>query len=183
MEAIEENIIQKFSAGQEKAFRVLYEKYAPGLRFFAAQYIEERAAIDDVVQDAFVKLWEKRGDFPNEQTVKVFLYTFIKNASLNLLRHHSVKERYAQVVSLENNQEFFLDRILEAELFELLLHVFDELTPACREVYHLSLEGKSHDEIAKTLNITVNTVKKHKNNANRYMRERLKNMLMFLLSV
>ncbi len=183
LKAIEENIIQKFSAGQEKAFRVLYERYAPGLRFFAAQYMKERAAIDDVVQDAFVKLWEKRGDFPNERTVKVFLYTFIKNASLNLFRHHNVKERYAQVVSLENNQEFFLDRILEAELFELLLHVFDELTPACREVYHLSLEGKSHDEIAKTLNITVNTVKKHKNNANRYMRERLKNMLMFLLSV
>lgn len=183
MKVIQEDIIQKFSAGEEKAFRLLYEKYAPGLRFFAARYLNQVAAIDDVVQDAFVRLWEKKKDFSNEKTLKVFLYTFIKNTALNLLRHHSVKERYAEAVSLEDNREFFLDHILEAELFELLLNVFDELPPACREVYRMSLEGKNHDEIARELNITINTVKKHKNNANHYMRERLKNILMLLLSI
>ncbi len=162
---------------------MLYEKYAPGLRFFAAHYLDNAGAIDDVVQDAFVRLWEKKSDFMNERALKVFLYTFIKNASLNILRHHSVRERYAESVLLEDNQESFLDHILEAELFELLLNVFDELPPACREVYRLSLEGKSHEEIAKALHITINTVKKHKNNANHYMRERLKNILMLLLSL
>jgi len=44
----------------------------------------------------------------------------------------------------------------------------------------MSLDGKSHEEIAQALNISVNTVKKHKNNANHYMRERLKNVLSLL---
>ena len=65
--------------------------------------------------------------------------------------------------------------------FQFLLGVFNELPPACREVYRLSLEGKKHEEIAEILQITVNTVKKHKNNANHYMRERLKHILSLLV--
>ena len=82
MGSINEHIIRDFSVGQEKAFRILYEKYAPALRYFAAKYV---------------------------------------------------------------------------------------------------LEGKKHEEIAEILQITVNTVKKHKNNANHYMRERLKHILSLLV--
>ena len=51
---INEHIIRDFSVGQEKAFRILYEKYAPALRYFAAKYVEEGEVIDDIVQDVFV---------------------------------------------------------------------------------------------------------------------------------
>ncbi|MDY5012471.1 MAG: sigma factor-like helix-turn-helix DNA-binding protein [Butyricimonas virosa] len=47
-------------------------------------------------------------------------------------------------------------------------------------MYLLSLQGKSHEEISLQMNITINTVKKHKNNANHYMRERLKYLLSIL---
>ncbi|WP_455968255.1 RNA polymerase sigma factor [Butyricimonas virosa] len=60
---------------------------------------------------------------------------------------------------------------------------FNELSPSCREVYQLSLHGKSHEEISQLLDISVNTVKKHKNNANHYMRARLKHVLSFLLYI
>ena len=80
-----------------------------------------------------------------------------------------------------DDSESFLDQILESEIFQALLSVFDELSPACKEVYQMSLDGNSHEEIARKLNISVNTVKKHKNNANHYMKERLKNVLSILL--
>lgn len=177
---IGEDIIVRFAAGQESAFRTLYEKYVPALRYFAAKYMEDDAVIDDVVQDVFVCLWEKRADFSTENSLKSFLYTSVKNSCLNMIRHRGVKDRYVEVSLREEQQEFFLEHILEAEMFELLLSVFNELPPACREVYRLSLEGKTHEEIAGQLQITVNTVKKHKNNANHYMRERLKHVLSFL---
>lgn len=177
----EHNIILDFSAGQERAFRILYEKYVPALRYFAAKYIGEEEMIDDVVQDVFVCLWEKRADFKTEETIKAFLYKSVKNSCLNTIRHQGVKDRYAEVALRDEEQVSFWDHILEAELFELLLGVFNELPPACREVYRLSLEGKKHEEIAEILQITVNTVKKHKNNANRYMRERLKHILSLLI--
>jgi RNA polymerase sigma-70 factor (family 1) len=177
--SINEHIIRDFSVGQEKAFRILYEKYAPALRYFAAKYVEE--VIDDIVQDVFVCLWEKRVDFKTEETIKAFLYKAVKNSCLNTIRHQGVKDRYAEVALHEEELESFWDHILETELFELLLGVFNELPPACREVYRLSLEGKKHEEIAEILQITVNTVKKHKNNANHYMRERLKHILSLLV--
>lgn len=178
-----EHIIREFAGGQEKAFRFIYEKHTPALRYFAAKYVDDDAVIDDIVQDVFVSLWEKRTDFESENALKSFLYTSVRNNCLNMIRHQGVKNRYAEVVYREEPKESFLDHILEAEIFELLSEVFNELPPACREVYRLSLEGKKHEEIAEELKITVNTVKKHKNNANHYMRERLKYILMFLMSV
>lgn len=82
-------------------------------------------------------------------------------------------------------QGSFLDEMLEAEIFGELTEAFNALSPACREVYRLSLAGRRHEEIADLLNISINTIKKHKNNANHFMRKRLKHMLAieFLLAI
>ncbi len=176
------NIIRDFSKGKEYAFRYIYDKYAPSLRHFAYKYLEDGISIDDVVQDAFVKLWEQRNIFNIENTLKSFLYKTVKNQCLNIIRHSVVKQKHSQRVLDEDTQEFFLDNILETEVFHLLLTVFEELSPSCKEVYRMSLNGFKHEEIAEELNISVNTVKKHKNNANNYMRERLKNILSLLMS-
>ena len=181
MDGHEEDLIGRFARGEERAFRVLYERHVVGLRYFAAKYLTDDADIEDVLQDVFVELWEKRADFREEEAVKAWLYQAVRNDCLNLKRHRQVRTKYAERVAEEGEpSESFLDRMLEAEVFEALREVFDTLPPACKEVYRLSLEGKSHEEIAARLHITVNTVKKHKNNANHYMRERLKRVLSLL---
>ena len=101
---------------------------------------------------------------------------------MDAIRRRRVIDRYNDyAIREEEDQEFFLENILESEVFLLVQSVFDELSPACREVYQLSLNGKSHEEIAQLMNISINTVKKHKNNANHYMRERLQHILSFLV--
>lgn len=178
----EVNIVLEFSRGGEKAFRMLYDRYVVALRYFAAKYVDDEAVIEDVVQDAFVALWEKRTEFRVENAVKSYLYKAVRNDCLNLIRHRQVENKYAEEMIVEDNQsEFFLDRVLESEIFQVLLSVFDELSPACKEVYQMSLDGMSHEKIAEKLGISINTVKKHKNNANHYMKERLKNVLSLLL--
>ncbi len=177
------NVIREFSLGKETAFRLLYEKYAGVSRYFAFKYVKEEDVVADVVQDVFVAMWEKRRDFETEESLKSFLYTAIRNRCLNIVRHRKVMNRYAEAVIREEEHDSFWDYVLEAELFELLTAVFNELPPACREVYRLSLNGKKYEEIAELLHISINTVKKHKANANRYMRERLKNILMLLLLI
>ena len=54
--------------------------------------------IDDVVQDAFVDLWEKRADFRGEYAVKAYLYKAVRNDCLNLMRHQQVEDKYARRV-------------------------------------------------------------------------------------
>ena len=166
----------------KKAFRYLYDKYTATLRYFASRYLEDDAVIEDVVQDAFLNLWEKRGTFQAENAVKAYLYKVVRCLSVDAIRRRRVIDRYNDyAIREEEDQEFFLENILESEVFLLVQSVFDELSPACREVYQLSLNGKSHEEIAQLMNISINTVKKHKNNANHYMRERLQHILSFLV--
>lgn len=176
-----EELASKIAFGEEGAFKAIYKSQAPALKFFAFNYLENEDAIDDILQDTFVALWNNRESFDNERAIKAFLYKAVKNASLNYIRHSSVKDKYAKAVLEEDNSESFLDKILEAETFRLLLSLFEELPPACREVYRKSLNGMSHSQIAQELGISVNTVKRHKNKANHFLKERLKNILSLIL--
>lgn len=168
----------------EQAFRYLYEKYVAPLRYFAAKYIDDDPLVEDVVQSAFLGLWEKKDDFVAENAVKAYLYKMVRSLSIDTLRHQNVVRKHSEQVCLEvNDEEYFLENIIETEVFQMVKTVFEELSPAVRQVYQLSLQGKSHEEVGRQLNISVNTVKKHKNNANHYMRERLKHLLFLWLSL
>lgn len=81
----------------------------------------------------------------------------------------------------EEIEEDFVSRVIEAEVFSMINEVFEELPESCKKVYRLSLEGKSHQEIADELHIAINTIKRHKNNANHYIRERLEKLLILMI--
>ena len=183
---MEESLVMNLlNQDNDKVFRYLYDKYTATLRYFAAKYIDDDATIEDIIQDAFLNLWEKRHEFDNENAIKAYLYKIVRSFSVDIIRRKNIAHRYAEKIILQGDEEheFFLENIIESEVFQMIQTVFSELSPACREVYELSLRGKSHEEISQQLNISINTVKKHKNNANHYMRERLKHVLSVLLWV
>lgn len=174
----EERIVVDFASGGEDAFREIYETNAPLLRFFTYKYIDDPDEVDDIVQDAFVALWKKRASFSTLRAVKAYLYQSVRTTSIDILRHRKVHDKYERRQSLHterSEKETFLDNIMETEILRMVAEAFDELTPACKEVYELSLRGLDQYQIAEALDISVNTVKKHKNNAHHYMRRRLKN--------
>lgn len=174
------NIVEKFACGDENAFRELYDRYVVSLRYFASKYISDSDAVEDIIQEVFVKLWEERVCFAAEQALKVFLYKSVRNSCLNILRHQDVRRKYAESILHEDQTEFFLDQIIETEVLDILMGVFKELSPMCQKVYRMSLNGDKHNQIADKLGISVNTVKKYKNNANHYIRWRLRKMMILL---
>lgn len=103
------------------------------MRYFATCIIKDRLpqlhSVDDIVQDAFVALWERRQAFASERSVKAFLYTAVRNSCLNLLRHQDVRQRYTNSAARGGVQESFLDELLEAEIFGELLETFNALPP------------------------------------------------------
>lgn len=165
-----------FACGDEDAFRSIYDSYAAGLRYFATRYITDLYQVDDLVQEAFVLLWNKRRDFASEAAMRAYLYRSVQSACLNILRHRKVVDNYAASYRPDDEISTFLDNVFEAEVFQQVAEVFQELSPATKKVYELSLEGMRHDEISQMLDISVNTIKKHKNTANHYMKRRLKNV-------
>ena len=75
-------------------FRKLFDGYYIPLCLFAERYLKNSEDAADIVQEAFIKLWQQRKDFGNLYAVKSFLYTSIRNASLNKLQHLKVVEKY-----------------------------------------------------------------------------------------
>ena len=178
VEAIElTDVLPELAEGKERAFRYVYEKYCPLLRFFISRYIPDKEGINDIVQEVFVKLWEVKNVFKDEKALKSYLYKTAKSLSLNQLRHARVEDKYIHITGQEEHYESFLENMLEAELLGLLNAAFEEIPDACKEVYILSLDGKKHEEIALELNLSVNSVKKYKNRANHFLKTRMKFLL------
>lgn len=87
----------------DKAFRYLYDKYAATLRYFSAKYVDDDATIEDIVQDAFLNLWEKRNEFKTESTIKTYLYKIVRSFSVDTIRRRNIANRYAEKIVLEKD--------------------------------------------------------------------------------
>lgn len=169
-----------FHTSDIRKFRSIYETNFSSLKYFAMRYIKDENEVCDLLQDIFLKLWERGEVFENEIVLKTYLYHAVRNNCLTYLRNHRRRERQMQDFSPEESEEAFVNRIIEAEVYALINKAFEELSPMSKKVYLMSLEGKSHKEIADQLHISVNTIKRHKNIANRYLRGRLEKLICFI---
>lgn len=174
-------IAETVDLSDSKQFKAGYEQYFTALKYFAMQYIKDEEVVFDLLQDFFMKLWERGDVFTNQDTFKVYLYRGVRNNCLTYIRDKERQEKRLEGFVCDEVEEDFVGRVIEAEVFSLINEVFEELPEACKRVYRLSLEGKSHQEIADELHIAINTIKRHKNNANHYIRERLEKLLVLMI--
>lgn len=77
---------------------------------FANEYVCDDLLAADIVQDCFVKLWQSRDGFTYIHQIKSFLYTSVRNRSLNELEHSKVKSEYARKVMDSHKDAFFHDQ-------------------------------------------------------------------------
>lgn len=166
-----------------ECFKVVYEKYFSTLEYFASRYIDDNEVVCDLLQDFFMRLWENGGVFADELALKVYVYRGVRNNCLCWLRDEKRRKKSMQEYEPEETEETFVNKMIESEVYSTINKIFEELPPATRLVYAKSLEGKKHSEIAEELGIAINTIKKHKNNANNYLREHLEHLLCFIAYV
>lgn len=166
--------------GDEKAYKIFFEEYYQILGVFALKYVKEKEIAEDIVNDVVLELYSRKLKFENLIALKSFLYLSIKNRSLNYIRHHNARERYFHDASQKQQEEFFLDNIIEEEMYFLLEKAVNELTDPIRQIYRLSFQGSSNEEIAEQLNLTLDSVKSYKKRGKSVLREKLKGLVYFL---
>ena len=94
--------------------------------------------------------------------IKSFLYLISRNSALDYLKHQKFKNQYEQKVleaEVTENFEYF---VIAEEVEQILLKTQESLPGKCKEIFILAMQGKDNEAIAKTLNISVNTVKTQK---------------------
>jgi RNA polymerase sigma-70 factor (family 1) len=166
----------------------IFKQYYSRLVYFAFQLIGDKEQAEDIVQDTFIKYWNQR-----EETglaagcLKSYLYTSVRNASLNVLRHQQVQDRFKiQADPSEVAEETVVHAIIRSEVVSALHAAIATLPASCQKVARLSfLEEKDNREIAAELGISVNTVKTQKQRGLQLLRLRLNpeiyTALLFLL--
>jgi RNA polymerase sigma-70 factor (ECF subfamily) len=169
-----------------KAFEELFKTHYKGMCFFAMQYVKDYESAKEIVQDAFISLWEKRAFIDPTKQVKSYLSATVHNRCLNFLRDN--KRFNGDLLSLEHlypeNTVMPPDRLVEKEIQLKIGKAIDELPEKCREIFRLNrFEHLKYQEIADKLGISVKTVETQMSKALQHMRIHLKEYLSLLLLI
>lgn len=162
-----------------KSYKQLFESSYPQLCVFAYKYLNDFDTSKDFVQDVFIKVWEDKITFENENHATGFFYKAVKNKCLDYLKskQYKVTERY-ELAKLETyeTEAFFMSEAVVIETTVVIENALNTLPNKAAQVIRLSIKDYTNNEIAKQLSISVNTVKDHKKVAYR----KLRGLLIFL---
>ncbi len=166
----------------KQVFKKIFDSFYKGLILFAKKYVIDPDLAEDIVQEVFVMLWEKRVDMKNIDAVKSLLYASVRNKALNHFRHQKVIDRHHEEMKQELSQEFFFkNHLIEEETYRLVLQAITELPEQSQKVCVMSINGVKNAQIAEELEITTSTVKYHKTKVISTLKSRLSNHVYLLL--
>jgi RNA polymerase sigma-70 factor (ECF subfamily) len=151
--------------GDMVAFDAIYNRYCKRLYVFVLGYIKQELDAEGIVQEVFIKIWEAREKIDIYASFESFLFTIAYNSTITLLRKRVNETKYLDHLKARQQVNSAVDIIEEIhfnELNEKVKLLLNKLTPRQKEIFQLSREeGFTHGEIAKKLNVSVNTVNNH----------------------
>lgn len=158
----ESDYLRRLKQDDERAFDALFRHYSALVYRFAYSYLKSRPAAEEIVQECFIKIWEKRAQLRDDVPLKGYLFTTAHHAVLNELRRdqhhlrlHGQVAAAAGPASVTNEAEY-------QEMEALYQAALQRLPPKQREVFELSRQqGLSYPEIAARQGVSVKTVEAH----------------------
>lgn len=166
-------LIKECVKGNAKAQRFLFDKFAPKMLTVCVRYAKNKSDAEDVLQDAFIKVFNKISEFKNEGSLEGWIRRIMVNTSLDQIRKNSKfsNDTDLEAVSykLENN-DFTFEKLVSEDLLKLI----NSMPNGYRIVFNMfAIEGYSHQEIASTLGVTENTSKSQYLRARSFLKKEL----------
>lgn len=158
----EKELLLSIADGDEKAFELILNKYSDVLGSYIYKLTHSREIAEEIVQDAFLKLWTNREALRNIKNFHAWLYTVSKNQAINAVRK-LIKEK-AGITALSQNINFYENHTSdwEDDKLNILEKAITRLPPQQKKVYLLNKKGGySYKEIASQMQISTETVKKY----------------------
>ncbi len=154
--------------------------------FFAQKYVKDFEAAKEIVQDAFLSLWEKRETIDMDRPVKAYLTMIIHNKCTNYLRdNRKFDKNILQIENLTEVPEYeSADSMVEEELKEKIDSAIEELPEKCKQIFVMNrYENLKYQQIADQLQISVKTVETQMSKALQHMRIRLAEYLAVIVAM
>lgn len=176
--------MEALKAGDETAFEMIFRSWYQELCNYAYTFVRNREEAEEVVQGSFVSFWEKRQTLDIATSMRAYLFSMVRNASLNRLKHEKVRQRHAVIHTRSTDlaAESVAHQVQASELQDRISNALEALPEQCRLIFKMNrFEDMKYVEIAKALNISVKTVENQIGKALKIMREKLSDYLPFVL--
>ena len=181
----ENNLVQALRRGEQEAFDFLFRRWYEPLCHYACRLADgDMDEAEDLVQHAFIKLWERRTRIDVAWSLKAYLYKTVHNACLNRLRSLKVQSKYLDFTTQQTGTMYTQPEDTSPELIERFRRAMDTLPPQCRHIFELSrFESLKYREIADQLGISIKTVETQMGKALRVMRLQLVDYLVIFFGL
>jgi RNA polymerase sigma-70 factor (ECF subfamily) len=167
----ESDYLRRLKQDDERAFDALFRHYSALVYRFAYSYLKSRPAAEEIVQECFIKIWEKRAQLRDDLPLKGYLFTTAHHAVLNELRRDQHNLRLHGQVAAAAGPASVPNEVEYQEMEALYQAALERLPPKQREAFLLSRQqGLSYPEIAERQGVSVKTVEAHMVQALKTMR-------------
>lgn len=187
-----DELFDQIKSGDQKALELLFSIYFPRLNDFARNVVKDDVISQDIVQDVFVKVWEKKAEIESIN-LEAYLFRLVRNRCIDYIKHLKVVNKRMHEIQITSKYEelyridFIGDEpyvLIEQELKLKIEKTIQTLPERCREVFVMSrMNGLKNKEIAERLNINIKNVERHLNRAMRSFRENLSEELPIALVI
>lgn len=174
---------RELQKGNPEAFKEVFRLLYPRLKGYCKLFVQNENEVEDLIQESFITLWEKRETIEIQKRLESFLFVIIRNKCLNFLKSQKLD---SENISLENLQIAELQYLYQLDLAEkeeksleeMLIQSFQQsvnkLPVKMKEVFvKCKLEGKKQTEVAEELGISIKMVEKQISKAKKQIREQL----------
>lgn len=165
---------------EDSSFEALFKANFKRLFSYALTLLHDDCHAEEIVQNVFYKIWEKKGRIGIETSVVAYLYRSVYNDCINYLKHKKVRAAYVQHKSWtqKNESDSASSKVQLSELHEKLDIALAELPEQCRTIFQMSrFEDLKYQEIALKLGISIKTVENQMGKALRVLRTKLADYL------
>jgi RNA polymerase sigma-70 factor (family 1) len=170
----QENLLNSIAGGDEVAFRRLYDLYSGKIYTLAVTYLKSPTAAQDIVQEIFIKIWEKRSRLNEVENFPAYLHAMTRNLLIDQLQKKIpvYSENNRANDALTEGRDLPHQQLDYRELAALIQQAVDRLPPRQQQIYRLSRDQHlTHRQIASELGLSYDTVREHMSKALRNIRD------------
>ncbi|WP_394991503.1 RNA polymerase sigma-70 factor [Emticicia sp.] len=184
MQLSEQEIISAIRQGDERIFEATFRKYYQSLCNYANSILKEMDEAEEVVQNLFLSIWEKRTDLEISVSLKSYLYRAVHNHCLNRIKHLKIREEYQQYATnfYDSSYESVSQTVMKNELEQKIEEAIRKLPEQCRLIFRMSrFDELKYHEIAKQLELSPKTIENQIGKALKFLRIELAEYLPLII--
>jgi len=176
------SIEEDLKSGDVDAYESIFKEYYRPLVVFAMKYINNAETAKEIVQDFFVKLFEKRFTINIDTSLKSYLYKSVYNACLNYISQNETRNRHFKNMAAQAEDSIIDDHIAAVELQERIYKCIENMPEQCRKIFKMNrFDGLRNEQIAQKLNLSKRTVETQISKALKILRKKLNDYVTVVL--